>query len=162
MIYKVIANQTPEDGAKKTKVSLLMNEIGNDVRFYEILSVIERVWGMAGLWGTEKVLPLNCYSMSSGIKENFLTFIPPDPALILEQLRGILASYAELTVRSIVNGLGKGKLARAEIADTSEIEPAVAYLFVNLRMKLYMTIGEVFKYESFRVAVSGSISNVCR
>ncbi|VFR11025.1 hypothetical protein SPFM15_00280 [Salmonella phage SPFM15] len=162
MIYKVIANHLIEDGAKKTKVSLLMNEIGNALRFYEILSVIERVWGMAGLTPTEKVLPLNCYSMSSGIKDDVLTFIPPDPALILEQLRGMWGSYAELTVRSIVNGLGKGKNLRAEIADTSEIEPAVAYLFLALRMKLYMTIGEVFKYESLLAAVSGSISNVCR
>ncbi|VFR11618.1 hypothetical protein SPFM6_00291 [Salmonella phage SPFM6] len=124
MIYKGMAGLTPEDGAKKTKVSLLMSGIKDDVRFYEILSVIERVWQLRGMWGTEKVLPLNCYSMSLGKGKNFLTFIPPDPALILEVAYLFLASYAELTVRSIVNGKYESLLARAEIADTSEIEPA--------------------------------------
>ncbi|VFR10482.1 hypothetical protein SPFM1_00296 [Salmonella phage SPFM1] len=162
MIYKVIANHLINVGAKKTKVSLLMNEIGNALICYEILSVIERVWGMAGLTPEDKVLPLNCYSMSSGIKDDVRFFIPPDPALILEQLRGLWGTEAELTVRSIVNGLGKGKNFLTEIADTSEIEPAVAYLFLASYMKLYMTIGEVFKYESLLARASGAISNVCR
>ncbi|VFR13322.1 hypothetical protein SPFM12_00292 [Salmonella phage SPFM12] len=115
-----MAGLTPEDGAKKTKVYSMSSGIKDDVRFYEILSVIVILEQLRGMWGTEKVLPLNCFVNGLGKGKNFLTFIPPDPAFEPAVAYLFLASYAELTVRSSEVFKYESLLARAEIADTSE------------------------------------------